>query len=210
MRRSYILLTPILVVVAGFAVLAASQQDPVTQAGDDVPENVVPATTVQEPEFIGASRCRTCHRKEEAGAQYPKWEESRHSKAYMTLASDEAKAIATEKGIENPQTAAECLQCHVTAHGVPEERLGEKYSIEEGVGCESCHGAGGDYYKKSTMESIMAGETEGASVGLVTPDDQVCVGCHNEKSPTFKGFDFEEYSAKIAHPIPEATKAQYQ
>lgn len=210
MRRSFTLLAPVLIVVAGFAIVAASHQHPVTEVGADLLGNVEPVTAVQESQFIGASRCRTCHRKEEAGAQYPKWEESAHAQAYMTLASDEAKAIAAEKGIENPQASGECLQCHVTAYGVPAERLGEKYSMEEGVGCESCHGAGGDYYKKSTMESITSGEIEGSSVGLVTPDSETCVQCHNEKSPTFEGFNFEEYAAKIAHPIPEETKAQYQ
>ena len=29
-----------------------------------------------------------------------------------------------------------------------------------------------------------------------------CTGCHNEESPTFKGFDFEQRWAEIAHPVP--------
>ena len=78
------------------------------------------------------------------------------------------------------------------------------------VGCESCHGAGGNYYKKSTMKSITSGEIDGATVGLVKPTEETCVSCHNEESPTFKGFDFTEYSEKISHPIPDAKKAEYQ
>jgi hypothetical protein len=27
--------------------------------------------------------------------------------------------------------------------------------------------------------------------------------CHNEESPTFAGFNFDESWAKIAHPVPE-------
>lgn len=158
---------------------------------------------VQEQyEFIGATRCRMCHRTEEQGQQYDKWLEGPHSKAYAALASDEAKKIAEEKGIGNPQEADECLKCHVTGHGVAAEFLGSKYSIEEGVSCESCHGAGGEYNKKSTMEGITAGDIEPSSVGLVIPTEETCKGCHNEESPTFKGFDFAEASAKIAHPKP--------
>lgn len=165
---------------------------------------------LEDAEFIGAAKCKTCHRKPEVGEQYTKWEASAHAGAYVTLGTDKAKEIAAAKGIENPQTADECLACHVTAHGVAAELLGTKYSIEEGVSCESCHGAGGNYYKKTTMASITSGEIEGASVGLVTPTEETCVKCHNDKSPSFEGFDFAEYSAKIAHPIPDAKKAEYK
>ena len=38
------------------------------------------------------------------------------------------------------------------------------------------------------------------------PDEKVCKGCHNEGSPSFKGFDFAAAKAKIAHPNPQAAK----
>ena len=38
--------------------------------------------------------------------------------------------------------------------------------------------------------------------GLQIPDEKTCINCHNDKSPTFKGFDFDEYYAIIAHPNP--------
>ena len=173
------------------------------------PDADLPHAFLVDRTFEGADRCKTCHRKPEDGEQYPKWQEGPHAKAYETLAGDEAKAIAAERGIENPQTADECLQCHVTGHGVAPELLGDKYQITDGVGCESCHGAGGDYYKKKDMTAIFKGEVDGASLGLVIPTEETCVGCHNDKSPTFKGFNFEEASQKIAHPIPDAKKAEY-
>lgn len=170
----------------------------------DTPDNPHGTPGLQDQRsFQGVGRCQTCHKKPEQGEQMRIWEESAHSKAYETLASDKAKEIGAAKGIENPQAADECLTCHVTGHGVAAEFLGKKYSIEDGVGCESCHGAGGDYYKKKTMKAIAAGEIEGASVGLVAPTEEVCAQCHNEDSPTFEPFDYEERVAKIAHPIPE-------
>lgn len=170
----------------------------------DRADNPHATPAVQEQRtFEGVARCRTCHRKAEEGDQFGIWEKSAHAQAYATLASEKALAIAKEKGIENPQTADECLKCHVTGHGVAAEFLGSKYSIEDGVGCESCHGAGGDYYKKKTMEGVRSGEIEAASVGLVMPDSTTCTGCHNEESPTFESFDFDEMVKKIAHPIPK-------
>jgi hypothetical protein len=156
--------------------------------------------------FVGAAKCKTCHKKEESGAQFLKWQETRHAGAYATLASPEALEIGKKVGVEKPQESDTCLKCHVTGHGVAVELLGPKYAKEDGVGCESCHGAGGDYYKKKTMKAIVAGEIERASVGLARPTKETCEGCHNDQSPTFKGFDFEKYLEKIAHPWPEEYK----
>ncbi|MDH3215988.1 MAG: cytochrome c family protein [Candidatus Krumholzibacteria bacterium] len=160
--------------------------------------------------FVGTAKCKTCHKTEAQGQQHPIWLKSAHAKAFETLGSDEAKAVAKEKGIEDPQKAGECLKCHVTGHGVDAKFLGTKYAATDGVGFESCHGAGGDYYKKATMEGVISGDIEAASVGLVMPDEKTCVGCHNEESPSYKAFDFEKMYAKIKHTIPEERKAKYK
>lgn len=155
-------------------------------------------------ELVGVKKCKTCHKKEEDGDQYGKWMATSHAKAYETLAGEEAMTIAKAKGIDNPQTSNECLQCHVTAFPVMADIANQKITLEEGVSCESCHGAGGDYYKKTTMEAITAGELDGATVGLIQPDEASCTKCHNDKSPTFKGFNFEEMVKKVTHPKPAA------
>ena len=152
--------------------------------------------------FEGAGNCKMCHNTAKMGKIYTTWSETAHARAFETLGTDAAKKIAAEKGIEDPQKADACLKCHVTGHGVDAEFHGKKYDATEGVSCESCHGAGGDYWKKKTMEAITAGEIKGASVGLVTPDEKTCVGCHNEESPTYKEFKFDEMWAKIAHAKP--------
>jgi len=168
------------------------------------------ATAGEEHVYIGATKCKTCHKKPEVGEQYPLWEKSQHAQAYNTLATDKAKEVAKAKGIDNPQEADACLSCHVTGHGVKAELLGTKYDKTQGVTCESCHGPGGDYYKKKTMVAIMSGEIDGATVGLMVPDEKTCTKCHNEESPTFESFDFKEMSKKITHPMPEEKKAEYK
>ena len=42
-------------------------------------------------QFAGATKCRSCYEKDEIGNQYGKWLDSRHAKAWGTLASDKAK-----------------------------------------------------------------------------------------------------------------------
>lgn len=161
-------------------------------------------------QYIGSEKCKLCHKTEAQGQQYVLWSQSEHAKAYTMLAGEEAKAVAKKLGIEDPQKSDKCLKCHVTAFGVAAELLGPKYTKEEGVGCEACHGAGGDYNKKATMEGITRGEIAAASVGLVIPSEKVCVGCHNQESPTFKAFKYDEMAKKIAHPLPAERKALYK
>lgn len=151
-------------------------------------------------EFIGAAGCKMCHKKDATGNQYGQWLETRHAKAYETLGTDAAKKIAADKGLgDNPQEIDECLGCHVTGHGAAAELLGKKYDVAEGVGCESCHGAGGSYKKKKVMEDREAA----VAAGMIVPTEETCTACHNDKSPTFDGFDFAEMAKKIAHPNPE-------
>jgi hypothetical protein len=154
--------------------------------------------------YVGSEKCKMCHNSPAKGAQYTKWAESQHAKAWQTLASDAAKKIATEKGIADPQKAPECLKCHVTGHGAPSALLTDKYKVEEGVGCEACHGPGGDYWKMNVMKDPAAAK----AAGLVAPTEETCKGCHNEGSPTFKGFDWKTYYPKVAHEYPEAGAAE--
>lgn len=158
--------------------------------------------------FVGASTCQTCHNgkiaeKTATTTSAAVWKDSPHARAYETLANDQSKAVAKEKGLADAQKAPECLKCHVTAQGLEAQYLGKKYRAEDGVGCETCHGAGGDYASNIKVKNaIKNGEADPATVGLIVkPDEKICVQCHNDKSPTFKGFDFAEKAKLIAHPI---------
>jgi cytochrome c554/c'-like protein len=148
--------------------------------------------------FVGAEKCKLCHNAPAKGAQFTKWSESLHSKAFATLASEEAKKIAAAKGIADPQKADECLRCHVAGHGAPAASLTEKYKAEDGVSCEGCHGPGGDYWKMDVMKD----RAKATAAGMVLPTEKTCTGCHNAEGPTFKGFDFKTALAKVAHPNP--------
>lgn len=158
-------------------------------------------------EIVGTPKCKACHKKK-TGDQWKIWSESAHAGAFETLASEESRKIAAEKGLGDPQSEEACLKCHVTRAIIGDDAVVAekgKYSDSEGVGCEACHGPGSDYKPKKIMNDPEAARAAGL-IMITTADG--CTQCHNEESPTFKGFDFEERMAEIAHPVPAAEAAK--
>ena len=140
--------------------------------------------------YVGVNKCKMCHQREAKGMIFEKWSETAHAKAFETLAGDEAKAVYTKLGkTGDPQADTECLSCHT---------VGDPAHNADGVGCEACHGAGGDYWKMSVMKDKNAA----IAAGLTADPKAECVRCHNDKSPTFKGFNFDEMYPKIEHHVP--------
>lgn len=151
-------------------------------------------------EIVGALKCKSCH-KAKTGNQFQIWSDSAHAKAFEVLASEEAKKIAAEKGLGDPQKEEACLKCHVTQAFLGRDvaiHVKNKYADSEGVGCEACHGAGSDYKKKKIMKDHDAA----VAAGMVREKTvEHCAQCHNEESPTFKAFDFEKQWKEIEHPV---------
>lgn len=149
-------------------------------------------------ELVGAKKCKSCHKK--IGDPYKIWLDSGHAKAFDELASPEAKKIAADKGLGDPQKEEACLKCHVTRVflGNPGVSATGKYEDSEGVGCEACHGPGSDYKKKK----IMMDHDAAVANGLMREKTvEHCTKCHNEESPTFKPFDLDKRWEEIKHPI---------
>lgn len=153
----------------------------------------------QDYDYIGAAKCKMCHNKAATGQQYKIWSEGPHANAMKSLSSEQALAIAAEKGIADPATDPSCIKCHSTAGGT-DESLHAGLKMSEGVSCESCHGAGSGYKSNSVMKS----QEKSIAKGLIVPDEKLCRTCHNENSPTFQGFNYEESLKEIAHPVPAA------
>ena len=85
----------------------------------------------QEFTYVGAGKCKICHKTEKQGKQFPLWEERKHSKSFAPLTTEEVKAKVPDAA-ENP----ECLKCHAPLF----EKAAE--FKEEGVTCEVCKGLG--------------------------------------------------------------------
>ena len=138
----------------------------------------IPSTSASAAEYVGASKCKMCHRKAHA-----KWETTKHAQAFSALkGADAAKP--------------ECVGCHTTGYPGSGPVTDEMKNVQ----CEACHGPGSDY-RKVMMKRKEYTTEKAVAAGLVLPTEKTCRGCHNEKSPNFKPFNFAESKAAIAHTL---------
>jgi hypothetical protein len=159
---------------------------------------IVPFTLfTQDFTYVGAAKCKMCHKSEKQGQQFPLWEARKHSKAYQALSSEEAPERAKQMGVEgSPAECPECLKCHAPlTQKAPELN-------EEGVTCEVCHGPGSAYKKIS----IMKDQAEAVKNGLILygSADAIkaqCLSCHENAHD--KPFDFDAAWEKVKHPVPK-------
>jgi hypothetical protein len=173
------------------------------------------------PQYVGLTKCKMCHMLKARGDQFGIWKKAKHSQAFALLGTDEAKAMAAKAGVTgDPQKSEKCLKCHTTAFGVPKERGSSKLKPADGIQCETCHGAGGDYVKGTKHPEDEAAR-KAAGLTTKTPKE-VCLGCHNEESPTWDperyttedgrkvGFDYATLVKLIRHPTPKPEGEQTQ
>lgn len=102
-----------------------------------------------------------------------------HAHAWQTLQSESGQRIANNLGLADAGKAPECLTCHATF--VPEAQRGPAFDLTAGVGCESCHGAGGAFLRTHVQPtSTHAGNV---AAGLYPTTDaaaraRLCLSCH--------------------------------
>lgn len=119
--------------------------------------------------------------------EYRTWaKHDRHAGAYLTLLNDESRAIAGKLGLKSAHEADICLDCH--ADNVPADKRGMRFHIDDGVGCESCHGGAERWLTSHATE----GTTHKANLdaGLYPTDDlrarsELCLSCHLGTSDKF-------------------------
>jgi hypothetical protein len=152
--------------------------------------------------YVGAAKCKICHNSPAKGEQYKKWSDSKHSKAFEVLGTPEALEVGKKAEVEKPQESDKCLVCHVIGFSAPAAAKDSTFTQTEGVGCEACHGPGSAYKDMKVMKDRAAA----IAAGLNIPDEKTCLGCHNEKSPTYKEFVYADAVKLIAHPYPPKTE----
>lgn len=125
-------------------------------------------------DYVGSNACQSCHTKE-----FEVWESSPHGHAVATL---EKAGKASE---------ADCLQCHTTAYdkpgGFPAGAPVAEHVDLARVGCESCHGPGGDHIGETAKRVgtiLSLGDKCDSCVIL-----KVCGTCHDDANDP--GFEFE-------------------
>ena len=139
-----------------------------------------------EFKYVGAIQCAGCHDGSSKGYQYSKWRMSDHARAYSRLATPEAYEMAAQQGIGDPQSSEKCLICHTTVFTKPVGGTWDTYALDEGVGCEACHGPGNKHL----------GDNE---LGFDAVTKETCLVCHQDAHG--KDFDYEKSLKKISHPL---------
>ena len=144
--------------------------------------------------YVGVKKCKLCHKK-----TYEGWKQTGHAKAFEALKPGVAAEVKQKAGLDAQKDYtqdATCLGCHTT--GTPDN---------PGIHCEACHGPGKKYSSMKIMnKKKWKADPEGQcamaiEAGLVLkPSLERCTVCHNEKSPTYKPFDYEKRYPEVKHP----------
>ena len=112
--------------------------------------------------------------------EYVVWSRlDRHKNAYSTLLSARSKKIARNLGLKNAHEAKICLDCH--ADNVAAAKKGTRFQIEDGIGCEACHGGAENYLTSHTDKGVS--REQNLSNGLYATDQiaeraVLCFSCH--------------------------------
>jgi hypothetical protein len=140
--------------------------------------------------FVGSVGCKSssCH----GGAgpkrsQYITWSrQDFHTKAFAVLLNSRSERIAEGLGIAGAQSSARCTVCHSPMQSVAPSRLAPAAHPDEGVSCESCHGAAGGWLRGHTRPDwtyntrVAAGMHDLRNLYVRA---NACVACHQNLAP---------------------------
>lgn len=180
-------------------------------------------------EFLGHQEgkgCAKCHED-----QYKSWLKTRHAKAMISL--EAGKEVGAKKKAafkiepdKDYTTDPKCVKCHVTALDKGGYQIGNRRAERafNGVGCETCHGAGGDYQPiKDSYPKDDFPRDAVIKAGMKYGEMETCTGCHNtdEDNPYPEpDFEVEAYDKGLkeshkhvkqkVHPIREGSEWLYE
>lgn len=148
--------------------------------------------------FTGVASCAgsTCHGRSEGNGAIVRQDEIRtwqspsavsgaHSRAYSVLQGRRGRQIVASLGYDAQQEAENCYGCHTTF--APVSQRGPKFQLDDGVGCESCHGASIGWLE--SHYEVQGSHRNNVANGLTPLDDptaraRVCLDCHYGSTDT--------------------------
>jgi len=140
--------------------------------------------------FVGSIGCKSssCH-----GGAGPKrsqsitWSQKDfHTKAYAILLNARSERIAEGLGIAAAQSSARCTVCHSPFQSAVPSSLTRTAHPDEGVSCETCHGAAGGWLRGHTRPDwtyntrVAAGMRDLRNLYVRA---NACVACHQNLAP---------------------------
>ena len=138
-----------------------------------------------DAKFVGSIGCKSssCHGGAgEKRSQYITWSQKDfHTRAYAILLDARSARIGEAVGISQPQSNARCTVCHSPFQSVDPSRLDSGARPDEGVSCESCHGAAEPWLRGHTRTDWTYATRVSAGMhdlrNLYVRAD-ACVACH--------------------------------
>lgn len=102
----------------------------------------------------------------------------KHRRAYTVLREARSKRIAANLGIPDPTTEPLCLNCHTD--NVPRAQRGPLFRLDDGVGCEACHGGASTWLG---VHISGASHQQNLAKGMYPTENalkraQICLSCH--------------------------------
>ena len=162
--------------------------------------------------FVGSIGCKSssCH----GGAgpkrsQYFTWSQKDfHTKAPVVLLNARSQRIAESLGVSPAETSARCTVCHAPFQLVAPSRLGPDAHSDEGVSCESCHGAASGWLRGHTRKDWTYATRVGAGMRDLRSlyvRATACAACHQVLEPAIlkaghPDLFFELDSQSVAEP----------
>lgn len=149
------------------------------------PAAEVEVAPIKGGQFVGATGCKSssCH----GGAgekhnQYLTWlQKDFHARSYAILTDARSARIADTLAISAAQESNRCIVCHSPFQSVTPARLMPTAHPDEGVSCESCHGAAESWLRGHTRKDwnyamrVTAGMRDLRSFYVRA---NTCVACH--------------------------------
>ena len=136
-------------------------------------------------QFVGAAGCKSssCHGGAgEKRSQYLTWsQQDFHARSYAVLINARSARMAETLALPAAQMSNRCTVCHSPFQSVVPARLTTTAHVDEGVSCESCHGAAGPWLRGHTRKDwnyamrIAAGMRDLRSLYVRA---NTCVACH--------------------------------
>lgn len=110
--------------------------------------------------------------------EFALWQEfDPHAKAYDILLTPASQEIARKLGLGKAEDSNVCLDCH--SDNVVVDKRGARFQMDDGVGCEACHGGSENWLASHTK----ATHAENLDAGLYPTEDPIarsalCLSCH--------------------------------
>jgi hypothetical protein len=167
--------SPLLALALGLCTTVAFAQAP------------LPGNDGRVHEGVASCANTVCHGRVQQAEDSPVWlneyrvwlRQDYHSRAYRTLLTEQSRDIAAKLGLPAAQNAKICLDCH--ADNIPASQRGQRFQLDDGVGCEACHGGAGEWLESHAEKGT--DHRDNIARGLYPTEDpaaraRLCLSCH--------------------------------